>query len=82
MSTLMGRNILKGEYRVQILAMIRKNRIPSRNTFILLFPFFRLWVLMGTYFTLLPLLNTLNVMVGSRLEIPLSCFSLSFASGY
>ena len=60
---LTGRKILMGEYRVQIFVMIIKNRTPSLNILILLFPIFRASILTGIYFTLLPLLKTPNVSV-------------------
>ena len=60
---LTGRNILKGEYRVQTFIMIIKKRTPSLNMLMPLFPDLRIFALIGTYFTVLPFLKTLSVKV-------------------
>jgi hypothetical protein len=60
---LTGRNTLMGEYNVQIRVIIMKNRTPSETNFMLLLPVFLCRILIGTYLTLIPLLNTPRVMV-------------------
>ena len=55
--------ILKGEYKAQILVMIIINFTPSLYILIPLLPVFLFFMLIGTYFRLLPFLKTPKVKV-------------------
>jgi len=59
---LTGKNILNGEKRVAIFVIIKKKRMPSWKSFILLFPL-RALVWIGTYLRLRPLRRYANVSV-------------------